>query len=283
MTARDFAELGQPSLSHPHLPELFEEQVNPTPDSLAAVCAEQHLTYRALNERANRLAHVLVERGVGPQAVVAVALERSVDMVAGVLAILKTGAAYLPLDPEYPAERLAFMLADAKPSIVLASVATIPRLPQNGNVWAVDAPDMVARLGRAPLDDLRQRERCGAFHPNHPAYLIYTSGSTGVPKGVVIEHRTLSAFARAIAPIVGFEPGDRHIAVTTLAFDIAIVELLLPLCQGATVVIASRDEVRDPSGLWTLIRASRATSLQAAFAPVSASSQRAASRSSRSS
>ena len=176
------------------LPALFEAQVARTPEALALLCGEERLTYGALNARANRLAHWLLAQGVGPERVVGIALERSPEMVVALLANLKAGGAYLPLDPEYPAARLAQMLGEAAPVLVLTSRSVRARLPQGLELLALDAPETQAALARAPTHNPTDADRPTPLRPQHPAYVIYTSGSTGRPKGVVVERGVLAVF-----------------------------------------------------------------------------------------
>ena len=170
------------------LPALFEGQVARTPEALALLCGEERLSYGALNARANRLAHWLLAHGVGPERVVGIALERSPEMVVALLATLKAGGAYLPLDPEYPAARLAQMLGEAAPVLVLTSRSVRARLPQELELLALDAPETQAALARAPTHNPTDADRPTPLRPQHPAYVIYTSGSTGRPKGAPNSH-----------------------------------------------------------------------------------------------
>ncbi|MFL6244609.1 MAG: amino acid adenylation domain-containing protein [Thermoanaerobaculia bacterium] len=253
-------------VSRATLPDLFEAQAARTPHAIAVVCGETSLTYAQLNARANRVAHHLMTRGVGPDDIVGIALERSTEMLIALLGVMKAGAAYLPLDPEFPHARLDAMIEDAKPALVLDVV--IPSVSrgtwvdgrQNAHATHVAPPHHPGPPTHA-RDDSDNPHR--TLLSRHAAYVIYTSGSTGKPKGVVIEHEALSVFLDAMKDRVAFAPGHRHIAVTTMAFDISIVELFLPLCHGAEVWIASRDEARDPARLAALIRTSGAHSLQA--------------------
>ncbi|MFD8369146.1 non-ribosomal peptide synthetase, partial [Streptomyces hygroscopicus] len=245
------------------LPELFEERVRVSPDAVAVVCGEEEVSYGELNARANRLARYLVGLGVGPERIVALALPRSVEMVVALLAVLKAGGAYLPVDTEYPAERVAFMLQDAQPSAILSSIDTqkllsaeaVRGIPQ----VVLGLPETTRTVTGYPAEDIAHRVRNG----NHPAYTIYTSGSTGNPKGVVVPHKALTNFLVAMQEQIGLEPGDRLLAVTTVAFDIAALELYLPLISGASVVVASRNEVKDPSAVAALIIGAGVTVMQA--------------------
>ncbi|WP_194925608.1 condensation domain-containing protein, partial [Catenulispora pinisilvae] len=167
---------------------LFEEQVRRSPDAVAVLCADERVSYADLNARANRLARLLVARGAGPESLVAVALPRSVDLVVTVLAVLKTGAGYVPVDVEYPAERIEFMLADSAPvCVVTVSVVDIEVSDGIGRL-DLDASQTVDRLGALSGENLGPDERSGVLDGSCPAYVIYTSGSTGRPKGVVVEH-----------------------------------------------------------------------------------------------
>ncbi|MFD4949387.1 amino acid adenylation domain-containing protein, partial [Streptomyces sp. NPDC058409] len=251
------------------LPELFEAQVARTPDAVAVVVEGVEVSYAELDARANRLARLLAGRGVGPESVVAVYLERDIEMVVALLGVLKAGAAYLPVDPEYPAERIAFTLADAGVACVLTATALTGRLEGSeaaaggAPLVALDDPAVVAEtaaLGSGPWDGT---ERAGRPAPAHPAYVIYTSGSTGRPKGVVVEHRSLVNFLDSMQRRFALGADDRLLAVTTIGFDIAGLELYLPLLNGARVVLATADAVRDPRELRALIRSSGATVVQA--------------------
>ncbi|MEU5259423.1 amino acid adenylation domain-containing protein [Amycolatopsis sp. NPDC021455] len=222
----------------PGLPvaDLVEAQAARTPDAVAVEHDDASLTYRELNARANRLAHRLIAAGAGPEQVVAVVLPRSADLVVAALAVAKSGAAYFPLDPGHPAERVAGLIADTEPVVVLRDTE------------AAGWPDT------DPSRDVR---------PDHPAYVISTSGSTGRPKGVVVPVRAL---ANAIADVVracGHAPGDRVLAVAAPTFDISLEELFAPLTAGATLVVADHDTVRDPVALTRLIRDARITLMDA--------------------
>ncbi|MFC6371900.1 amino acid adenylation domain-containing protein, partial [Nonomuraea thailandensis] len=237
------------------LPELFEAQAARTPDAIAVASGGQELTYAELNRRADGLAGELRDRGVGPESVVAVVMERDAELVVALLAVLKAGGAYLPLDPEYPAERIGYMLRDAAPAVVLASPGVAALLPPS------PAPAIV--LDGTPRPAPPQAAPAGACSPDNPAYVIYTSGSTGRPKGVVITHRALANHLRAAAERVPLSADDRLVAVTTVSFDIAALELFLPLVAGARVVLAPTETVREPAALLDLVRGSGATAVQA--------------------
>ncbi|MEU9291696.1 amino acid adenylation domain-containing protein, partial [Streptomyces sp. NPDC048275] len=245
----------------PSLTELLEARAQHTPEAVALVHGTTRTTYGELDARANHVARLLVQRGIGPEQYVAVALPRSTELVVALLAVLKTGAAYLPIDPEYPADRIAYVLDDARPALVLTNGELAGRLPDS------DVPhlrlDQAARTDALPDADPRQRERTAAARPDHPAYVIYTSGSTGRPKGVVVPRGALDNFLAAMAHRLRTTADDRLLAVTTVGFDIAGLELYLPLLSGATVVLADRDEVRDPDALRDLITREAVTVMQA--------------------
>ncbi|QUQ65086.1 non-ribosomal peptide synthase/polyketide synthase [Kutzneria sp. CA-103260] len=202
------------------LAELVEEQVLRTPDALAV----NELTYAELNGRANALARVLTDRGVGPEKIVALALPRSVETVIAQLAVAKSGGAFLPVDPTYPVERINYMIIDAKPHLVvtqrdLAPVTDVPVLLLDEMTGSEDVnPERVNRM-------------------DHPAYLIYTSGSTGRPKGVVVTHAGLASFALAEAAHFQVRPGDRVLAFSSPSFDASILELCMALPAGAALVV----------------------------------------------
>ncbi|WP_251060311.1 non-ribosomal peptide synthetase [Streptomyces sp. ISL-100] len=189
------------------LPELFEAQVARTPDAVAAVADGIELSYAELDARANRLARLLIGRGVGPESVVAVAMERGIELIVAVLGVLKAGGAYLPVDPEYPAERIAVMLHDGEPAVVLTSVACREVVPESAAVPAVlvDEASVVAELAGLAAGTVGREERNGVLLPDHPAYVIYTSGSTGRPKGVLVAHRGVVSLSEqhAAGPVFG--------------------------------------------------------------------------------
>src|SRR5262249_30608852 len=195
----------------------------------------ERLTYAEFDRRANQLAHRLRHLGVGPETVVGLFVERSAAMVVGLLAVLKAGGAYLPLDPSYPAERLAFMLDDAGAAVLVTQADLRDRVPANdARIVCLDAD--AAAIAREPVTAPSL-----ALDAHHPAYVIYTSGSTGTPKGVVVSHEALTNFLLAMQEQVPLSADDRLMAVTTIGFDIAALELFLPLISGAGLVLAPRD------------------------------------------
>ena len=226
------------------------------PDAPAVVYGKRVVTYAELEASADRLARVLAARGAGPERVVAVAVPRSPELVVALLAVLKSGAAYLPLDLDYPAQRITSMLADASPLCVVTTGATRQGLPRGCNVPCVDVDGPPGEETGGPLTV----SRAGA---GRAAYVIYTSGSTGRPKGVVVEHTALVNFLLAMRERFLLERGDRVLAVTTVGFDIAALELYLPLLCGATVVLTDADSGRDPAALVDLVEGAGVTVVQA--------------------
>ena len=239
------------------LHQLVEEQVERTPEAIAVSFEDQQLTYRQLNERANQLARHLQGLGVGPDTLAAICVERSLEMVVGLLGILKAGGAYVPLDPTYPEERLAFMLEDSGVGVLLtqASLAASLSAPRAQSV-RLDA-DWHAITNESPANPRR------AVASHHLAYMIYTSGSTGKPKGVQIQHRAVVNFLQSMRKVPGLTAQDRLVAITTLSFDIAGLELWLPLVVGAQAVIASREQAQDGQALGELLRRRGVTVMQA--------------------
>lgn len=244
------------------LPELFQRQVSATPDAVALMSDGVTLSYQELNARANRLARHLIGRGIGPESLVALALPRTVDLVTAMVAVAKAGGAYLPVDPGYPAERIAYVLGDAG-SACLITTGAVAKVPADGvPVLLLDEEDTRRRLARERADDPAQHDRLSPLTSAHPAYVIYTSGSTGRPKGVVISHSSLVNFLTAMAEHVTLDADDRLLAVTTFAFDIAALEIFLPLVSGACVVLADEGSVQDPAALAELIRSAGVSVLQ---------------------
>ena len=245
------------------VPALFESQVLRTPRGVAIVCDQESVTFTDLNSRANRLAHHLIKLGVGPETLVGICMDRSVEMVVALLATLKAGGAYLPLDPQYPPSRLQQMLDDARPVAILTISKLVDRLPTAQTLVRLDSQETSVSIAHCANHNPDDSERNGSLQAGHPAYCIYTSGSTGVPKGTLIEHSSLIAFFDAMQCVVPFSPGDRHAAITTIGFDISVLELFQTMCHGATVVLATDGQAHDPAQLAELIRSTGATSLQA--------------------
>jgi amino acid adenylation domain-containing protein len=248
----------QTDAGYPHcrqIHELFEEQARRTPDRVAAVFERQRLTYRELNEQADRVARNLALLGVGPNERVALHVERSLGMLIGLLGILKAGGAYVPLDPNYPRDRLEFILEDCEPLVLLTEQSLRDRLqPRNAATLCLDAMPLQPAV-TGPAINLRQASDL--------AYVLYTSGSTGQPKGVQIPHRAMVNFLCAMRREPGIAAEDRLLAVTSLSFDIAGLELLLPLICGAQVTIAPGEIAASGVYLARLMRDSGATIMQA--------------------
>jgi amino acid adenylation domain-containing protein len=245
------------------LPALLEAQVERSPDAPAVIFEGTTLNYRELNERANRVAHKLIAEGIGPEDFVAVALPRSLEMVVGLLGILKSGAAYVPLDPDYPIDRLAFILGEVRPVCVLTTTALAPHLPATAPFLLMDDPGTMRMLAQWPGANPKTAERTRHLVPQHPAYAIYTSGSTGKPKGIVITHGGLRNFLSAMREKFPLDRQDQFLAVTTISFDIAVLEIFLPLLSGARLRIALRETIVDALALAEMVRKTGATMMQA--------------------
>ncbi len=237
--------------------ELFTEQAKETPKAIAVVCDKQHLTYQELDIESNRLANYLISNGVEEECIVGIYMDRSVNMLVGLLGIHKAGGAYLPMDPVFPKERLAFMLEDAKVNIILSESMLAETLPQN------DAKVICLDVEKDTISQFSSEKPNRNYNGHNLAYLIYTSGSTGNPKGVQIEQRALINFLLSMEIKTGICEKDALLAVTTLSFDIAGLEMYLPLICGAKVVIAKRDEVSDGSALIEIINQQNITIMQA--------------------
>ena len=241
--------------------ELFEEQVARAPGRTALKVGATVVSYAELEARATRVAHVLRSRGVGRGERVGLCVERDAEMLAAVLGILKAGAAYVPLEPSFPEERLRFIAQDAQLALLvsttaLASAFGLPRERQL--LLDIDAAAIAYQSDQPLTPDAALDAR-----PEDPAYVIYTSGSTGKPKGVIVPHRAVVNFLTSMSREPGLDANDVLVAVTTLSCDISVPELQLPLAVGATVVIASRDEAMDDHALMRLLEQHRATVMHA--------------------
>jgi len=212
-----------PKTAPPPVHRLFSAQAARTPDAVAVEQGGVRTTYRELEERANRLARHLQVLGVGPETVVGIAADRSLELVTGLLAVLKAGGAYLPLDPAYPANRLTWMLADSGAALLLSRRELASRWPEARTVFLEDDER-----------DERDLKDCG---PGNAAYVLYTSGSTGRPKGVVVEHRSLAAYALDAAAVYGLGPGERALQLASISFDTSAEEIYPALVSGATLVL----------------------------------------------
>ncbi|MGH3925117.1 MAG: non-ribosomal peptide synthetase, partial [Pseudonocardiaceae bacterium] len=242
------------------LPALFEEQAQRTPDAVAVTDARTALTFAELNTRSNRLAHVLIAGGTGPEDVVALALPRSVEMIVALLGVHKAGAAYLPLDPDYPIQRLADMLTDAAPTCLITTTDILPGLPVAGvPSLAIDAAGTGELLAAASDQDPTDADRVLPLVPWHPAYVIYTSGSTGRPKGVVVTHRSLANLLRSHQATL-YRPAMRRTGRQRLrvghawsfCFD-ASWQPQLWMFDGHEVHVVDDETRRDPALLTTLV------------------------------
>jgi amino acid adenylation domain-containing protein len=236
--------------------DLLEDQVQKTPDAVAVVFEEKQLTYGELNGKANQLAHYLRGKGVKEESLVPICLERSLEMIIGILGILKAGGAYVPIDPAYPEERIVYMLEDTKAILVLATGETSSKLPGTAGILLLDSDQEV--IYRQPTDKLPV-----ALSPDQLAYVIYTSGSTGKPKGVMIEHRSVVNFLLSMSKEVEFTGTSRLLSVTSYSFDIFNLDLYLPLINGGSMIIAGRDIAMDGRLLLDTIRQIGVTVMQA--------------------
>ena len=231
-----------PLCDHQTIHERFERQAAATPDGIAVSFEGERLTYRELNERANRLAHQLRALGVGPEVLVGLSLDRGLDLVIGILGILKAGGAYLPLDPSYPRERLRFMIEDAKPAVILT--------PEG-----LSTTDYTDQSRGSDPDLIRGSD------PRHPCYIIYTSGSTGQPKGVAVSHANVVRLFDATHKWFEFDERDVWTLFHSCAFDFSVWELWGALLYGGRVVVVPFAVSRDPLAFYELLRQQRVTVL----------------------
>lgn len=233
----------------------IEKSVRKNPDRVAAVFRDRQLTYRELERRSDALARRLVLLGVAKGDLVGLYVNRSLEMVIAVVAILKAGAAYVPLDPNYPADRIQFMVQDAAPLVILTVSELEPKAPTSrGSTLLIDVINEVGEHSSAMLPVVREEDL---------AYVIYTSGSTGRPKGVQITHGNVCNFLRSMETEPGLGSDDILVSVTSLSFDIAVLEIFLPLVVGAKIVVVGEDVSADPSRLLQALTANKATIMQA--------------------
>ena len=228
--------------------QLFESQVEQAPDAVAVVFEDKQLTYKELNQRANQLAHHLGNLGVGPEVLVGICVERSLEMIVGLLGILKAGGVYVPLDPAYPPERLAFMLEDSQVQVLLTQARLVESIPKHqGRIVCLDTDwEIIERQSK-------ENPEC-SFTPENLAYVIYTSGSTGKPKGVLVAHSGVSNLATALIQISDVQPNSRVLQFCSLSFDGSVTELVMALLSGATMVMGARDSMLPGSNLIELLR-----------------------------
>lgn len=237
---------------------LVESQVEQTPNAIAAIFQSEQITYQELNQKANQLAHYLKSLGVNSETLIGVCVDRSLNMLIGLLGVLKAGGAYVPIDPSYPADRLAFMLEDSQLPLLLTQSHLLSCLPKTNSIRVVCLDSNWQEIEQFSQDNLGSE-----VTPDNLAYTIYTSGSTGKPKGVQIIHRSVVNLLLSMKQEPGFTKRDILLAVTTISFDLAVVELFLPLIVGTHVVIVDRAVAIDPIKLSKTITESGATFMQA--------------------
>ena len=241
---------------NPTIAALIAEQTVRTPDAVAVIFAGRELSYRELDRRANMIAHALRAHGVRPGVLVGLYVERSLEMLIGLLGILKAGGAYVPLDPSYPVDRLAYMVNLSAASVIVTQTALRDTVPS-------PVPSVVVVDADAPLEASADAPPQGGAGPDDPAYVIFTSGSTGKPKGVEIRQRSAVNLIRSIAREPGLTDADTICAISTLSFDIALTELVAPLTVGARILLVDRDTVRDGLRLRRLVDTAPLTIMQA--------------------
>jgi amino acid adenylation domain-containing protein/thioester reductase-like protein len=239
------------------VPELIQQQVAQSPDAIAVRFETQQLTYRQLDDRANQLAHYLQAQGVQAETLVGVCVDRSVEMLVALLAIMKAGGAYIPIDPSYPADRIAFMLEDSQLAVLVTQSALRDQLPPT-KAKLIDLVQDAAAIAQQST-----QTPTNPATPDNLAYVIYTSGSTGNPKGVQILHSAVVNFLRSMQVAPGIASNDVLLAITTISFDIAVLELFLPLTVGAQIVLADRAAVSDAMQLKRLFEQAQPTMMQA--------------------
>ncbi|WP_243698776.1 non-ribosomal peptide synthetase [Paracoccus alkanivorans] len=220
------------------VPDWFEQIVDQHADAHALTAGEQQVSYRQLDEWANRIARALVARDIGAEDRVGLMLPRSDMMIAAMLGIMKAGAAFLPLDPDLPAERLDYIVSDASPRAVLTLTGTEGRLPRAESLLLLDDPmGFGGEIGAADASRITDADRRRRLDPRHPAYVIYTSGSTGRPKGVVVPHAGLPALTVAQVERFGIVPGSRVLQFASISFDASVMEVMMAFAAGATLVL----------------------------------------------
>lgn len=234
------------------IPELFEAQVRSSPDAIAVVHQDRQLTYDEINRLANRLANKLVKQGVHNGSLVGIYAERSLEMIVGILGIMKSGAAYVPLDPSYPSERIRFMLEDAAISRIVVTKDVAEDLPENEAIVIPVDLEQASTSRESPSDPIAE---------NDLAYVIYTSGSTGNPKGVLIEHHSLTNYTRSAARQFGLAPGDRVLQFASISFDTAAEEIFPCLTSGATLVLRTDEMLNSAKDFLEACREQRLTVL----------------------
>ncbi|WP_265569173.1 non-ribosomal peptide synthetase, partial [Streptomyces hygroscopicus] len=231
------------------LPGLFQEQAAGGPDATAVRFEGIELTYGELNARANQLARWLIREGVGPERFVALAVPRSEHMITARLAVAKAGGAYLSIDPEYPAERIAFMLNDARPALLVSTGATTGAFPEDLRRIDLDDPALTAELAAYDTSDVTDDERVAPLRPAHPAYVVYTSGSTGMPKGVVVQHTGIPSLAVSETERFGLGPDSRVLHFASPSFDGSFSDMCMALLAGGTLVLARAEQLMSAEEL----------------------------------
>nr|WP_078593585.1 non-ribosomal peptide synthetase [Streptomyces sp. NRRL S-920] len=261
LVVRQWNRTPDPASGAAPLPELIARQAQRTPDAVAMIDGEQSVTYRELMEDGGRLARYLVRAGVGPERRVAVVGERSATTVRSLLAVSMAGGVFLPVDADYPAERIAYVLADAAPAVVVCTERSRGAVPAGftGRVVVTDAPRVAGEVRRCAGGPLRDEERTAPLRPSNAAYVIYTSGSTGAPKGVVVTHAGLGNLARAQIDRFGVRADSRVLQFASLSFDAAVSELCMAFLSGGSLVVAAPDELPPRVSLDEAVRRARAS------------------------
>ncbi len=244
-----------PRLSDKNVVDLFEEQVEKSPDSIAVIFEEQQLTYEELNKRSNQLARYLRKKGVHEEILVPICVERSMEMIIGILGILKAGGAYVPIDPEYPEDRINYMLEDIGAGLIISSAAHSGKLEGKKDIEIINAYDWVA-IGKEESENLELKINAGSL-----AYVIYTSGSTGRPKGAMNEHRGIANRLTWAQNYFKLTEQDTILQKTTFSFDVSVWELLWPITSGAKMVFAKPDGQKDNSYIKAIIEKEQITML----------------------
>lgn len=240
------------------LPQLLSSAVETSADSIALTCVGTSLTYRELDERSSQLARIIIERGIGPGDRVALALPRSIESVLAVWAVAKTGAAFVPVDPNYPSGRILHMVSDSKAALGLTLGDHVSTLPRSLDWLVLNGPDVSAAVEAQVSRPISYADRVRPLRESHAAYLIYTSGSTGLPKGVVVTHTGLGPLVAAERPHYGLSSQSRMLHICSPSFDVSVLELLLAFTSGASLVI-SPPSITSGEELADLLRAERVT------------------------
>jgi len=235
--------------------DLFENQVKKNPNAIALVFENQKMTYGELHLRSDSLAGFLKKSGVKTEEIIPICLERSLEMAVAILAVLKANAAFIPVDPGLPKDRISYMIGDSNANLIIASMETREKIEEKNKLVLIDQLQEVFSNGEGIADIKPQ--------PNHLSYIIYTSGSTGKPKGVMIEHQNLLNFLISMSEDVEFTPDSSMLSVTTFSFDIFYLEFFLPLINGSKVYLASRNTIMDGFKLAEMISKTQPTHMQA--------------------